>query len=71
MLNLLRSLLDIVVNLVNLVISTINSLINLFSQLPAYISFISANMTILPSIILPFALASISIYVIFLVLGRN
>lgn len=66
-----KSFLDIVVSLVKFVVSTITSLFNLIVNIPIYITFIITNVSFMPNIVIPFILASISLYVIFIMLGRN
>ena len=60
-----------IVALIKFVINTIESLINLFIKIPSYVSFLATSLDMLPSVIIPFCLASISIYVIYLVIGRD
>lgn len=71
MLNLLRSLLEIVTNVIEFVISFIVSLTTLLLNIPKYLSFLTNNITTLPNIVIPFATASISLYIVYLILGRN
>lgn len=71
MINLLRSILEIIINLIEFVIQFIQSFIDLFLHIPQYISFIVNNLVTLPSLLIPFIMASISIYIIFLLLGRS
>lgn len=71
MINILRSLIDVATNLVEFVVSFFTSFANLLLNIPMYIAFIINNITSLPSILIPFATASISLYVVFLLLGRN
>lgn len=71
MIDALRSLLDIVVSLLEFVGHSVYSLFVLLTNIPQYVSFLTASINVLPSVIVPFAIASVSIYVVFLVLGRN
>lgn len=69
--DILKSIADVIVSLLQFAINIFTSLFNLFASIPRYLTFVTASLNTLPAIILPFALASISIYVIYLVLGRN
>lgn len=71
MITLLQSIVDTVVSLVAFLLHSIESLLNLLLHIPSYVSFLTVSLGYLPSLVLPFALASVSIYVVFLVLGRN
>lgn len=71
MIKLLTSIVDFITSVVNLVIHTIESLINLFAHIPTYVSFLTVSISYLPNIIIPFAIASISVYVVYLVLNRG
>lgn len=71
MLSLLRSIVEIIINLVEFVIQFITSFIDFFTHLPQYLSFLFNNITTLPSLVIPFVTASISIYIILFLLGRS
>lgn len=71
MIDLLRSIVDTISALIGFVINIVTSLINLLLHIPTYVDFLITSIGFLPSIILPFAVASISIYVVFLLLNRG
>lgn len=71
MLNILKTILDIITNLLNFGLSFISSFLMLLVNIPSYINFITSNLLILPNLLIPFITASLSLYVIFLILGRN
>lgn len=71
MIHLLKSLVTIVASLINFVIHSISSLINLFFHIPQYLSFITTSLDVLPAVILPFALATVSIYAVYFILNRQ
>lgn len=71
MIELFKSFLNIVSSLLSFVIHSITSLFNLFAHIPQYVAFMTTSINVLPSVIIPFAIASVSVYVVFLVLGRN
>lgn len=71
MISLLQSIVDTITSLVSFVIHTIDSMLNLIAHIPSYVSFLTVSIGYLPTIIMPFAIASISIYVVYLILGRN
>lgn len=71
MISLLQSIVDTVKSVLLFFGHTITSLLNLFAHIPSYVSFLSTSISYLPTIVMPFCLASISIYVVYLILGRN
>lgn len=71
MIDLLRSIVDTISALIGFVINIVTSLINLLLHIPTYVDFLITSIGFLPTIILPFAVASISIYVVFLLLNRG
>lgn len=71
MITLLQSIVDTIVSLIGFVIHTVESLINLIAHIPSYVSFLTVSIGYLPTMIMPFCIASISIYVVFLLLNRS
>ncbi len=71
MFSLLQSLVSSIVSLFSFLISAIESLLALLTNLPTYTEFLVTSLNLLPSVIIPFALLSVSIYVILFILGRN
>lgn len=71
MIGLLTSIVDFIVSVISLLIHTLESFFNLIIRIPTYVSFLSVSISHLPTIIIPYALASISVYVVFLVLRRG
>ena len=67
----LQAFFDIIMSLVNLAISLVDGIIQLFRLLPIAISVLSNSIGILPSILVAFATATITISVIFIIVGRN
>ena len=71
MITLLQSIVDTVVSLVGFLIHSIGSLLNLVAHIPSYVSFLTVSIGYLPTIIMPFCIASITIYVVFLIINRK
>ena len=71
MINIFNSILDIITSLIGFVINTITSLIVLIGHIPTFVSFATSSAAFLPTMVLPFVLASISIYVVLFILGRS
>lgn len=71
MINLLQSIVDIVTTVITFFIHSIESLISFFINIPTYTAFLINSINILPSVVIPFAIASISLYVMLMVIGRN
>lgn len=71
MLDILNQIATTFVSMVQFVINTIESFVNLISKIPQYTAFMVQAIGLLPAIMIPFAIASISIYVVLMILGRN
>ena len=71
MLNLLSQIVNTIIAIVSFFVHSIESFINLLVHLPSYITFLTQSIGFLPAILIPFATASISIYVILMIVGRN
>lgn len=71
MIGLLRAIVDTITSLVSFVINTIFSLLNLLAHIPTYVDFLITSIGFLPNIVVPFCIASVSIYVVFLILNRG
>lgn len=70
MLSLLSSIANTIVSLVSFVYNSIVSLIDLISRIPSYVAYLTSAIGFTPSLVQPFLIASISIYVIFLIIDR-
>lgn len=71
MISLLRSIVDTITAVIGFVVHTVTSLINLLLHIPTYVDFLVTSIGFLPQIIIPFAIATVSIYVVFLILNRG
>ena len=71
MIELLKSIVSVITTVITFFIHSIESLISLFVNIPTYTSFLINSINVLPSIVIPFAIASVSLYVILMVVGRN
>lgn len=71
MLNLLSQIANTIIAIVSFFVHSIESFINLLLHLPAYVTFLTQSIAFLPAILIPFAAASISIYIVLMIVGRN
>lgn len=71
MLNILSQIANTIIAVVTFFIHTLESFINLMMHLPSYITFFRQATGFLPAILIPFTLASLSIYVVLFIVGRN
>lgn len=71
MLKVLSGFVEIVITLVSFVINTIMSLIALIIRIPGYIAMLINTLNILPSFLLPYMVAFISIVVVQYLLNRR
>lgn len=71
MLDLLRTIVNSITSFFNLTVHTIYSLFYFLFKIPTYISFFIDSLDLLPAVIVPFAIASIYIYVMYFILSRE
>lgn len=71
MIALLSRIAEIIITLVTLVINTLTSFINLLTHMGSYSTFVISTINTLPAVLIPFATASISLYVVLFILGRR
>lgn len=71
MLQILQSISEIIITAITLVIHIIESFVNFIINIPNYTAFLISSLNILPSVFIPFVVASISIYVIYLLIDRG
>ena len=71
MLSILSSIANTIISLVSFLVNTIKSFIDLLVHLPDYLQFLTNSLNLLPSVIIPFGLLAISIYVILFIMGRK
>lgn len=71
MLNVLSSIANTIVSLLKFVIHSFQSILNLLGHIPQFVAVLTTGVGTLPVLILPFALASISLSVVLFVLNRN
>lgn len=69
MLQILNSILITIDNLIIFIYHSFVSIINLLTHLPDYINFMTTSVNVLPSVVIPFAIASISIGVVMFVVS--
>lgn len=70
MIDLLSSIVETIGSLISFVINSISSFVSLLTHIPTYVTWLSGVFGYLPSILLPFLVASLSLFVVYLVLGR-
>lgn len=71
MLNLLSRIAEVIITLVTLVINTLTSFVNLITHMGSYSTFVISTINTLPAVLIPFATASISLYIVLFILGRR
>lgn len=71
MISLITSIVDAVTRAVQFAIHSLQSLYYLIAAIPTYLNFLFGTIAFLPSLLIPFCAASISIYVLYLVLNRQ
>lgn len=71
MIKVLTSIVTLFNTLVTFFINTFKSIFMLISKIPDYTTFLSTAIASLPLVIIPFMAASISVYVVLFILGRN
>lgn len=71
MITLLKSIVDSIVAVANFIWHTIASLFLFIKNIPIYLTFIFDSLSVLPAVIVPFAIVSIYIYVMYFILSRE
>lgn len=71
MLKLLSSFGSVVISLVTLITSTFKALFLIILNIPIYVAFLVDFIAFQPSVVQPFMIATISLYVIFFILNRE
>lgn len=71
MIDLLQSLVNAVSAIFQLIINAISSLVLIISHIPTYLTFLTSGIAYLPAIFIPFISVTISLWVIYFVLGRE
>lgn len=71
MLNILSQIADTISALITFLINTITSFVSFISYIPTYLTFITQSIALMPSILIPFATACISIYFLLFMVGRQ
>ena len=71
MIDLIKSIVDSIALYIQFAWHTLMSLVTFMLKIPTYIVFFIDSFTILPTVIVPFAIASIYIYVLYFVLARE
>lgn len=71
MLNILKSFATIIVSLVQLVVNIVTSLFAFIVNIPTYTAFLFSSFNVIPSVVLPFATASVLVYVMLFIVNRK
>lgn len=71
MLNALRGIVEAISAGAQLIINIFTSLISFVTHIPQYALFVTNSLTILPNIVLPFAMASVSITIVLFLINRQ
>lgn len=71
MIALVKSIVSVIYTLVNVLISILQSVAVLVINIPNYITFLTDSLNVLPSVVIPFILVSIYIYVMYILIGRS
>lgn len=71
MLDALVSIISSIQSVIQFLINTVNSLVSFITHIPIYVSFLATSINLIPSVIIPFALAGVSTYVVLLLIDRR
>lgn len=71
MISIFITILNVISSIIHLIINVINGLISLIIHIPTYISFLTVTIGFLPALIIPYLIASVSIYVVLFIVGRK
>ena len=71
MINLLKSIAETIFAVISFVIHSFETLFVFITHIPTYIAFFISSFDVLPAVILPFAVLSVYVYVLYFILARN
>ena len=71
MIQLLQSIVDAISTIFELIISAVKSLVVLIGYIPSYLVYLRSFIQYLPAVFLPFFAITISLWLIYFVLGRE
>lgn len=71
MLKILSEIANSIIAVFQFLVNTITSLLDFFVHIPSYLGFITQSISLLPSILIPFAIASIAIYIFLFTVGKE
>ena len=71
MIDLLQSIVKAISTIFDLIVSAIKSLVTLITYIPSYLTYLRSFIQYLPAAFLPFIAISISLWLIYFVLGRE
>ena len=71
MIDLLKSIIVTITSVINFLAHAIKSLWYFIKHIPQMITFLSSSLTVLPTVLIPFALATISVYAVFFILNKQ
>lgn len=60
-----------VVSLIKFIIHAVTSLVQFIANLPRFITFATTSLGVLPTVLIPFALAGVSIYFVLRLINRE
>lgn len=66
----ITDLFNAVIGAISFLIHTITSMVSFVAHIPAYISFTTSAINVLPAMLIPFAVAGISAYVVLFIINR-
>ena len=71
MIGLVESLVNAVSSIFTLITNSISSLLVVIGHIPTFLTFFTTSIAYLPAMIIPFCTVTISLWVIYFVLGRE
>lgn len=71
MLDALTAIISAIQSVIQFLINTVNSLVSFFASIPTYVAFLTSSINLIPSVIVPFAIAGVSVYVVLLLIDRR
>lgn len=71
MIRLIQSIINSIGLFVTFLVHTITSLLTLIINIPTYIEFLLASISFMPTLVMPYIIASIALLVMLFVIGRG
>ena len=71
MLDALMSIIEAIQSVIQFLINTVNALVSFIANIPMYVAFLTTSINLIPVVLIPFAIAGVTTYVVLLLIDRR